>query len=165
MLPKNCIYYGVVEKLSQQQIECVVIERKACIRPYNHFGDIIEVGYPKLLFAYKIKGVQVVASAVVAAIDEFIKPRTPVYVFPYGNAFNNGSICMGTFHHPDVKPGDLTDVSFYPEVFYLIEHDQVKNQRKQEIKEILDKVTGKPFDNELLTVQCTFEQWVDRFSK
>jgi hypothetical protein len=125
----------------------------------------MNVGYPKLLFAYKIVGNRVVSSAVVAAVDEFIKPQTPVYVFPYGNVFLNGNICMGSYRHPEVNPKDLTDVNFFPEAFYLIEHTHPHNAKSQVIKEILDKVKDKPFDNGLLVFQCTFEQWINGFSQ
>lgn len=163
-LPKNCIFYGVVERFSSQPEVNIVIEREKCIRPYNHFGDTENVGYPKLLFAYKIVGNRVASTAVVAVVDELVKPSSPVYVFPYGNVFHNGNICMGSYHHPEINPKDMTDVNYFPEAFYLIEHTHPKNSRDQVIKDILDKVEDKPFDDDLLIFYGTFEQWIDQFS-
>lgn len=159
-LPKNCVFYGVVERHSQVPIVNIAIEREGCIRLYNHFGDILEVGYPKLVFLYSIKGNRVSGSCVGAVTDEIIKSGSPVYHFPYGNVFNNGGICMGSYAHPEVN--ELSDITYFPEPFYLIEHTHTNNAKNQLVKDLLDQSMGKPFNNELLVFNCSFKDFVSR---
>jgi hypothetical protein len=161
-LPKNCIYYGVTERRSGLPSQTVVIEREKCIRPYNHFGLVEMVGYPKLLFIYKVTGNQIVSSSVVAATDEFITDSSPVYHFPYANVFIDGRICMGTYHYPEIK--SLTDLTFLPEDFYLIEHTHEKNATGEVIRDILDQVQEKPFDDGLLKFYKTFKRKRQKFN-
>ncbi|MFX4261297.1 hypothetical protein ACOBQJ_03735 [Pelotomaculum propionicicum] len=159
-LPKNCVFYGVVERHSQSPTVLVAIERDKCIRPYNHFGEIIEVGYPKLVFLYAIKGNKVCGSYVAAVTDEIIKSESPVYFFPYGNVGLTHSICMGNYFHPEVK--ELSDVTYFPEPFYLIEHTHPNNAKNQVIKELLEQTKGKPFNDELLIFNCTFKDFINK---
>lgn len=161
ILPKNCIYYGIKERRSGEVIEVIMIEREKCIRPYNHFGQIETVGYPKLIFAYNIVNKRVSGSAVVAATDEFITEKSPVYHFPYANVSYNGGICTGTYHYPEID--SLTGLGYLPEDFYLIEHTHANNGSGETIRDILDQVQGKPFDDSLLKFCMTFKQFIERF--
>lgn len=158
-LPKNCIYYGVIEWFMKEPAQVVVIERDKCIRPYNHFGDTYMVGYPKLLFAYLVKGGRVTSTAVVAAKDEFIKSNSSVYHFPYGNVYDNGRVCWGNFSHPPVT--ELADLTFYPESFYLIEHTHAHNAAGQVVADLLHK--DKEFDDSKLVFMATFEKFVKNY--
>lgn len=163
VLPKHCIYYGFAERRSGEMFQVVMLERKGCVRPYNHFGSIENVGYPKLIFAYKIANNKMVSSAVVAAIDEFIGELSPVYYFPYANVSHNGRICTGSYHYPEIDT--LTGLNYLPEDFYLIEHTHEKNAVSEVIRDILDQVKEKPFDNSLLKFNTTFKQFVEEFCK
>jgi len=161
ILPKNCVYYGFAERRSGEMLQIVMLEREKCIRPYNHFGQVEMVGYPKLIFAYKIANKRIITSAVVAVTDEFITERSPVYHFPYANVFNNGRICTGNYHYPEIE--SLTGLNFLPEDFYLIEHTHEKNAAGEVIREILDQMKDKPFDDKLLKFYKTFKQFVEEF--
>ncbi|MBF7083391.1 hypothetical protein IT084_10440 [Desulfallas sp. Bu1-1] len=160
-LPKNCIYYGVLERFASSPTQVVVIERDKCSKPYNHIGDIIlNVGYPKLLFAYKIQNNNVISSAVVAAKDEFIKNNSAVYHFPYGNVFADGIICWGNYRHPQLE--ELANLTFYPELFYLIEHTHPTNAVGQAVVDLLHK--GKKFDDSKLVLMTTFKKFINQFT-
>jgi len=161
-LPKNCIYYGVVERNSQSPTQIVAVEREPCIRPYNHIGEIYRVGYPKLVFLYAVQGQMVKQTAVAAAKDEIIKNDSGMYVFPYANVYHNGIVCMGSFMYPPVK--QLSDLSYFPEAFYIIEHTHPNNVRGQKVYDLLKAAEDRPFNNDLLVFDCTFEQFVKRFS-
>lgn len=161
-LPKNCVFYGVVERHAQQPTQIVMLERDKCIRPYNHFGAEETVGYPKLIFAYKVQGQHVITTSVVAAKDEVMTPESAVYHFPYANVGASGAICLGSYSYPEVK--DISDMSYFPEPFYLIEHTHANNGAGQVVREILDQVQEKPFDDELLEHRCTFEQFINNFA-
>lgn len=161
VLPKNCIYYGVVERFASHPSQIVVVEKDKCIKPYNHLGDVINVGYPKLLFTYRIRGNEVIDSAVVAAIDEFIKNQSPIYRFPYGNVHSDGRICWGTFKYPRLN--ELADLSFYPEPLYLFEHTHTQNGAGQVISELLHK--DREFDDSKLMLFTTFEKFIEYFTK
>ncbi|MCG8402846.1 MAG: prokaryotic E2 ligase family D protein, partial [Firmicutes bacterium] len=160
-LPKNCIYYGVLERLDSSPTQVVVIERDNCFKPYNHIGDTVNVGYPKLLFAYQIKDNEVISSAVVAARDEFIKNESPVYHFPYGNVLANGKICWGTYTYPRLK--ELADLTFYPEPFYLLEHTHAMNAVNQVVADLLH--SDKEFDDSKLVMMTTFKKFINKFCK
>jgi len=161
-LPKGCIYYGVVERHSGAEETVVVIEKERCIWFYNHMGETYYVGYPKLLFAYKIQGDRITNSALVAATDKYIKNSSEVYHFPYANVFSNTHICQGSMRYPTVK--SLADIARYPLGFYLVEHTHANNGAHQPVLEILEKVRNKPFDDSLLTFITTFEKWVTKFA-
>ena len=161
IIPKSCIYSGAVERRSGLSNQVIMIEREKCIRPYNHFGSVELVGYPKLILAYKIAGNKIISSAVVAATDEFITDKSPVYYFPYANVGHSGVICTGTYHYPEINA--LTDLTYLPEDFYLIEHTHEKNAVNEVIGDILDQVKEKPFDDNLLKFYRTFKQFVGEF--
>ncbi|OPX90765.1 MAG: hypothetical protein A4E52_00743 [Pelotomaculum sp. PtaB.Bin013] len=161
-LPKGCIYYAVVERNSQHPEQIVIIEREACIRPYNHMGEIYQVGYPKLIFCYKVIKDKICGFYMAAVKDEIINKKSEVYHFPYANVYDNGSVCMGSFIHPPIK--ELSDLTYYPEAFYTIEHTHLMNARNQLIIDILKEVENKPFDSGLLVFDCTFEQFISRIS-
>ena len=159
VLPKNCIYYGVLERHSLEPQQIVVVEREPCIRPYNHLGTMYRVGYPKLLFAYKISKNRVNGSFVVAATDEYIKEGSNCYHFPYANVGPHGGICTGNYIYPQLN--EVADVALLPEGFYLIEHTHITNAANQIIEELLEKTQEKVFDNNLLVFKQTFKQFVD----
>ena len=163
VLPKNCIYYGVMERRSGLPVQVVMVERERCVRPYNHFGSVEMVGYPKLVFAYKISGADIISSAVVAATDEVISEDSPLYYFPYANVFFTGKICTGTYHYPKIR--SLADLTYLPEDFYLIEHTHERNAAGEVIREILDQVKEKPFDDSLLKFFKTFGQFVREYQE
>jgi hypothetical protein len=162
-LPKNCIYYGVVERFMNSSTQIVVLERDGCIRPYNHFGEIYNVGYPKMLFAYAIKNSRVISTMVVAVKDEFVKNDSAVYHFPYGNVYGDGRVCWGNFSYPSVN--SIIDLNFYPEAFYLLEHTHPKNAVGQVIIDLLESSRDKHFDDDKLVLMSTFGKIISTFSK
>lgn len=161
-LPKNCIYYGVVERNSQKPEQVIIIEREACIRPYNHLGTILQVGYPKLLFCYRVVSENVQTFYVAAAVDEIIKNSSEIYLFPYANVYLGGNVCMGSFVYPLLR--ELAELTYYPEAFYTIEHTHLTNAKNQLIADLLEKNENKAFDSKLLIPDCNFEKFVKGIS-
>ncbi|MCL6478143.1 MAG: prokaryotic E2 ligase family D protein [Peptococcaceae bacterium] len=150
----------MVERNSQHPEQIVIIEREACIRSYNHMGEIYQVGYPKLILCYKVKNNRISGFYVAAVKDEIVNGKSEVYFFPYANVYHGGNVCMGSFIHPPLK--ELSELTYYPEAFYTIEHTHLTNAKNQLVLDILKEVENKPFDSGLLLFDCTFEQFVSR---
>lgn len=158
-LPKNAVFYGVVDRHAQDLEQIVIIEREPCIRPYNHFGDIRSVGYPKLLFAYRIIGKTVTSTSVVAAVDEIMSDSSSIYHYPYANVSVGGVICWGSYRNPPIT--NLVDLTYLPEEFYLIEHTHEKNAHQEVVSDLLIKVENRAFDSGLLVFKETFENFIN----
>jgi hypothetical protein len=162
-LPKNCIYYGVFERNAQKPAQIIIIEREAGIRSYNHLGTVLQVGYPKLLFCYRVVDEYVKGFHLVAAVDEIIKNDSDIYRFPYANVNISGVVCLGGFNYPPLK--ELAELTYYPEGFLTIEHSiHGDNTGKYPFEVLLKKMENRQFDNELLILDCNFKTLIKRVS-
>lgn len=158
-LPKGTVFYG---HLNRENIceEIVVIHRPACVRTYNHFGRCDEVGYPALLFGFRVACKKIVSSYLVAVTDEVILDSSIIYHFPYANIYSDGRICWGNYKTPNIN--HLAELNYQPEAFYFIEHTHERNAAGQVIGELLQKAREEKFDSKLLVPLGTFKQLIKR---
>lgn len=71
---------------------------KAKIRVKYHDVPIEEVGHPRMLAIYKLKGEKVSSMKLVAVKEhEEIHDQMDVYRYPYSHVFNNGSVCWSGY--------------------------------------------------------------------
>lgn len=160
------VYYEQQERQSEQPTHIVVLKYPKKIIPYNHDGEIRNLGVPRLLFGYKIAN-SYVYHYVVAVKDEVIKKSTTVYHYPYTNVDARGGICTGgvVFKKIENPHEDLSELSYFPTAWLFSTHTHENNGTGQPAKPIMDKNENQQFNNDLLVPMCTFEEWITKMAR
>jgi hypothetical protein len=103
VLPSNCIKF-VWTNLNRQtsEIYIQVPKRRWDITFYKH--RLQQVGFPKMIFKYRVERNKVELSTIVAVKDNGpITLQTPLYHFPFSHVNDSGYVCMGGNTFPKIE--------------------------------------------------------------
>ncbi|KUG03131.1 hypothetical protein ASZ90_019471 [hydrocarbon metagenome] len=108
------------------------------------------VGYPALIYRFKVENQFLSQVKIWAVQDKNLTPDTPVYNYPYFNAWQDGKICMGSNRIPIEEPWQLFKV---PDILKVMPSNlglKPHNNSGLEGDSLLKAAEGKPFPNEWL---------------
>src|SRR5690606_11494677 len=77
--------------------------------------DFSKVGFPNLLFVFKLKEGRLSSKAVYCYKDTFVRNETELYAYPYANVFHGGKMCFYLPGDNDIK--DLVQLQSLPHVW------------------------------------------------
>ncbi|WP_067923978.1 hypothetical protein [Alicyclobacillus shizuokensis] len=130
-----------------------------------HTDTFHQVPYPKMVFAFRVKGERLVHAAVCCYTDQFLKDDSPVYQFPYSNVHHGGMLCY--FDNEKVK--SLTQLQTFPYRWVQTpnnDHLYIQgrsNQTGWPLRQVFDTFQGGEFDNDILTpLNLTFSEWAEK---
>lgn len=116
-LPRGCVKHVWLSR--SQDIQLVFVEipkRKWDISYFNKDLVYEQVGFPRMLFGYKLNGNRVVDLYCLALKgDQRVTDDMQIYKFPFANV-SNGLVCMGGNKFPLVK--DLTRLTTLHNLFF-----------------------------------------------
>lgn len=78
------------------------------------------VPFPEILFMFEIKDKRIMESGLYACVPPVGRPYDRLYRFPFGNVYENGTVCWGNAVHPEIgEPIVLDSVvsRFFTSVF------------------------------------------------
>lgn len=157
-LPRNTV--GLKKFAGFQNYAVAVLVEKG-IYSFNYCGQVMNVGYPRLVFAFKVAG-QNVADSFVAAVKDFaIRDDTPLFRYPYSNVHDNTSICWGTTQLPRI--GAPWQLHSLPNLFFAAENNNDLYPGRIPLRELLESQKDREFNEELLEpLGLTFAGWFQK---
>ena len=125
----------------------------------SHFSN---VGFPNLLFIFKVKEGKLTSKHVHCYKDKFIRNDTELYSYPYANVFDGGGMCFYLPGDNDIK--DLVQLQTIPHTWrttVMNDHlySPLRTTLKISLRELLQTFENKPFDHDILDKKVmTFEK-------
>ncbi len=116
---------------------------KSKIRVKYHDVPIENVGHPRLLAIYKLKGEKVISMKLVAVKEqEEIHDFMDVYHYPYAHVFSNGSVCWSGYRDSNKK--------MLPHIAKMFLSTSNSNHGVSNCLELYKENEGKDFDDSKL---------------
>lgn len=81
--------------------------KEPTIGPITYESRDYIVGYPGLIYRFKVENQFLSQVKIWAVLDKNLTPDTPVYHYPYFNSYQDGRICIGSNHIPVEEPWQL----------------------------------------------------------
>jgi hypothetical protein len=133
------------------------------------------VGLPGLVFVVKIYK-DLIQSCNIGAIKErVVKEDTPIYRYPFTNAYGDGKICFGQNDMKNHKlQNGFTDLQSFPSKFFLMPSTHSMGQQNRydmELRPLVEYLVDKEFDEEklvpflssssMISKQYTYREWIE----
>lgn len=156
LLPKSCFIYQ--EMLDGAKLVGVEVEAQRFDIQY-HRKQFEEVGHPKMLFLFTLRGQKVINCKIVCVKDHFLTPETHLYRYPFSNVHNNTSTCW-----PDLKTYQVKSIAHVGTMPFAFIHSQNNEHLFQGVNlgEMYHNLQEKDFDNDaLVPLNQTLNDWLD----
>lgn len=171
ILPKNCVQHIWINRIRKSQIVFVDVPKSQWdITFYN--TPLEQVGYPRMLFGYRIIGNKVNTMYILAVKEKGrITKETEIYHFPYANV-SNGTVCMGgnqLLKLPDIE--DLWQLGTYHNLFFQAPSSACYYNSERnlagftDLREFYRHMENRVFSDEYLRKQGTFKEFVKQICK
>lgn len=113
ILPKGTVLY----QEESDGTKIVVLERERARRDVIfHNTPYSQVGHPKLLFAFIVKGNRIMECQVVAVKDVTLKPKSKLFRYPFSNVYNSNRACWPELKEINIK--NLFEIQNLPDLFF-----------------------------------------------
>ncbi|QDX90959.1 hypothetical protein EEL30_00305 (plasmid) [Brevibacillus laterosporus] len=114
-LPTKCIKHIWVNRAQKEQLVFIEIPKQKWDTSFYN-SKLDQVGFPRLLFGYRLKENFIKKIYILAIKDKgHVLGQTEIFKFPFSNV-SNGVVCMGGNSFPNVK--DLTQLSTMHNLFF-----------------------------------------------
>lgn len=189
ILPANCLKYvnrpstikekkrkseeGIQASLkykSTEQFVFIEIPKKQ-MDYYYYNSEMKAVGFPRLIFGYRIVD-QRVSSIYIFAVKEDgrIKENTPLYKFPYANVSDSGLVCMGTNPLPLIK--DIQQIGTLHNLFFAAPSSAChyyglrNNSGFNDLRDLYNHMSNNQFPDEwLVSMETSFGEFFKKLMK
>lgn len=160
LLPQNCIKHVKVGKAAACQ-EVYIEVPKANWDIIYHKQEFNQVGFPRMIFKYIIKGISVKLDRIVAVKEGGrIKADTPLFHFPFAHVNSSGMVCMGTNRFPDIT--SIQQLEGFHSLFIgspFQDDYGTRTSTKKSQREMFTDLRNKSFPDEwLLPINKTFNE-------
>jgi hypothetical protein len=163
VLPQGCVQYW-----RGHGYEIVTIYREPHVRKMEYFDDTYDMPVPGTLYAFRIDdhegdNPQMTESAVFAVAGMWKGGDTQLCGFPYGNVYDEHTICWGELEFETIKLHQLTGM---PDMFLSSPYnDDLSGQYQnpdpegQSLGDFWEDLSGQPrFPNERLVPVCLYSE-------
>lgn len=118
-----------------------------------HTTEFKQVGFPNLLFVFKLKDNRLTTKRVYCYKDKFIRNETELYTYPYANVFEHNDMCFYLPGDHDIK--DLVQLQTLPHIWRnTVMNDHLYNPLRTSLnvalRELLQVFENKPFNHDIL---------------
>lgn len=156
LLPKNCFIYQ--EMLDGAKLVGIEVEAQRFDIQYHrkHFED---VGHPKMLFLFTVRGQKVLGCKIVCVKDQVLTPDTQLYRYPFSNVHGDTSTCW-----PDLKTYQVKSIAHVGTMPFAFIHSQNNEHLYSGVNlgEKYFNLQGKDFDNDtLVPMNETLNVWLE----
>lgn len=156
LLPKGCFIYQ--ELLDGAKIVGIEVKAQRFDVKY-HRNYFEEVGHPKMLFLFVVRGSNILDCKIVCVKDHVLTPDTQLYRFPYSNVHGDTSTCWPDLKSYRVK--SIAHIGTLPLTFIQSGSNDHLFQGEN-LGERLHGLQGEDFnEDELIPLKLTFEQWLE----
>ncbi|OIJ11481.1 hypothetical protein BKP35_12115 [Anaerobacillus arseniciselenatis] len=156
LLPKNCFIYQ--EMMDGAKLVGIEVEAQRFDIQY-HRKRFEEVGHPKLLFLFTLRGQRVLSCKIVCVKDQVLTPETQLYRYPFSNVHNNTSTCW-----PDLRSYQMKSIAHVGTMPFAFIHSQ-NNEHLfigVNLGEKYNELQGKDFDHDTLELlDLSFAGWLE----
>ncbi|GGG18306.1 hypothetical protein [Paenibacillus abyssi] len=146
ILPKGTVLYQ--EESNGTKI--IILERDKAQRNVQFHDSVYEqVGHPKLLFAFAVRGKHIRGCRIFAVKDAVIKPATELYRYPFANVYKEDQrACWPELSGIEIN--NLFELQNLPELFF---NSPANNHlfQGENLREWLMKLQGKDFEDKQLS--------------
>ncbi|MEI2356282.1 hypothetical protein [Mesobacillus zeae] len=150
-LPQYCIKHVWLNRAAQEQAVYIEVPKNKWDITY-HSQVFENVGFPRMIFKYFIKGKNVTLSNIVAVKDKgFIKDDTPLFIFPFSNVERSTKVCMGSNQLPPID--SIVQVSTFHAIFFAAPFGDcygAKTTTGKTLRELFTSLTHNDFEDEWL---------------
>ncbi|TKC15040.1 hypothetical protein [Robertmurraya kyonggiensis] len=160
LLPKNCFIYQ--EMMDGALIVGIEVDSQRFDIHY-HRKQFEDVGHPKMLFLFTVRGQKVLGCQLVCVKDQVLTPDTQLYRYPFSNVFEDTRTCW-----PDLNSYQIKTVAHLGTMPFAFLHSQNNDHafRGTNLGEMYQGLQGQDFDNEtLVKLDMTFEEWLGVLKK
>ena len=160
LLPKNCFIYQ--EMMDGALIVGIEVEAQRFNINY-HRKQFEDVGHPKLLFLFTVRGQKVLGCRLVCVKDQVLTPETQLYRYPFSNVFEHTGTCW-----PDLKSYQIKSVAHLGTMPFAFLHSQNNDHAYSGVNlgEKYHDLQGKDFDHDTLApLNMTFDEWLGVLKK
>jgi hypothetical protein len=155
LLPKNCFIYQ--EMLDGAKLVGIEVEAQRFDIQY-HRKQFEEVGHPKMLFLFTLRGQKVVNCMLVCVKDQVLTPETELYKYPFSNVHGSTNTCWPDLHSYEVK--SIAHVGTMPFAFIHSSNNE-HLYTGVNLGEKYNELQGKDFDHDtLVPLGITFNEWL-----
>jgi len=146
ILPRHCVMYQ--EALDGSEIVAIEVERQQLNVLFGK-TKFRRVGHPKLIFIFHVKRGKLFCQ-VVAVKDAVLKPGSKVFYFPFSNVHRHNASFRTCW--PELKDIEIKDIYQLESLPYLFLNSPSNNDlyHGENLRELFEKLAGKPFDDSLL---------------
>lgn len=160
LLPKNCFIYQ--EMLDGAELVGIEVEAQRFDIQY-HRKQFEEVGHPKMLFLFTLRGQKVMNCKIVCVKDQVLTPETKLYRYPFSNVHGDTSTCW-----PDLRTYQVKSIAHVGTMPFAFIHSQNNEHLFSGVNlgEKYHALQGKDFDSDTLEpLNQTFDEWLDVLKK
>ncbi|MFC0273756.1 hypothetical protein ACFFIX_20425 [Metabacillus herbersteinensis] len=147
-LPKNCV--KLVSTINGHEVFIELPKRKWQI---TYGNDTITVGFPRMIFAYKVHGKSISKLRIIALKESgALNGETPIYYFPFANVYHTtAEVCMGGNVFPEIECLSLLEKMHY--LFFAApfndDYGSISTETKT-MKQLIESLKDKEFNDDLL---------------
>ncbi len=148
LLPIGTVKY--IQDTSNPDRYSLFLYKEPTIGPIIYESRDYIVGYPGLIYRFKVENQFLSQVKIWAVLDKNLTPDTPVYHYPYFNSYKDGRICIGSNHIPVEEPWQLFKM---PDILKAMPSNlglSTHNNSGLQGDSLLKAVEEKPFLNEWL---------------
>jgi hypothetical protein len=155
LLPKNCFIYQ--EMLDGAKLVGIEVEAQRFDIQY-HRKQFEEVGHPKMLFLFTLRGQKVINCMLVCAKDQVLTSETALYKYPFSNVHGSTNTCW-----PDLNSYEVKSIAHVGTMPFAFIHSSNNEHLFTGVNlgEKYHELQGKDFDQDtLMPLGITFNEWL-----
>lgn len=151
VLPGGTRFYSGTKSVYRIGIQVPAKVRTADFNLHDVGPMKVTVPFPEMLFVFSIREKRISDSTLFACIPPIGRPHDRLYFFPFGNVYEDGRVCWGSVHQPQIEEPIVLDTMvtrFFGSVFsgHLVHGSSMFNPPEEgvvNLRTLLEHLSGR----------------------